>query len=85
MHLPERYHKGGYIRGGVKKLWLAIFNCSIIPSVTEGDLLEALQMLKQVCIETSVTSFYYEIRKEPKMVAHRNWTRERWNEHCDST
>ena len=85
MHLPERYLKGRYIRRGVKKLWLAILNCSIMTSVTEGDLLEALQMLKQVYIETSVPSFYYEIRKEPKMVARRNWTRERWNEHCDST
>ena len=69
----------------MKKLWLVIFNCSIIPSVTEGDLPEVFQMLKQVYIETSVPSFYYEIRKEPKMVARKNWTRERWNEHCDST
>ena len=31
-----------------RKLWIAILNCSIMLSVTEGDLLEALQMLKQV-------------------------------------
>jgi hypothetical protein len=65
-----------------RKLWLVIFNCSIILSVTAGDLLEVLQMLKQVYIETTIPSFYYEIRKEPEMVARRNWTREWWNKHA---
>ncbi|MBN2449617.1 MAG: type II toxin-antitoxin system VapC family toxin [Lentisphaeria bacterium] len=31
-----------------------------------------------VYIETTIPSFYYEIRQEPEMVARRNWTREWW-------
>ena len=38
-------------------------------------------MLKQVYIETTIPSFYYEIRKEPEMIARRNWTREWWDKH----
>ncbi len=38
-------------------------------------------MLPRVYIETSIPSFYHEIRKEPDMVARRNWTREWWNSH----
>jgi len=31
-----------------------------------------------VYIETTIPSFYYEVRQEPEMVARRNWTREWW-------
>jgi len=34
-----------------------------------------------VYIETSIPSFYYEIRPEPDMVARKMWTREWWDEH----
>ncbi len=33
----------------------------------------------KVYVETSIPSFYYEIRKEPEMVARRNWTRKWWD------
>jgi len=36
-------------------------------------------MRKRVYIETTIPSFYYEVRKEPEMIARRNWTREWWN------
>jgi predicted nucleic acid-binding protein len=36
---------------------------------------------KTVYIETTVPSFYYEVRTEPEMVARRNWTRAWW-ERC---
>jgi hypothetical protein len=35
---------------------------------------------QKVYIETSIPSFYYEIRTEPEMVARRMWTREWWDE-----
>jgi hypothetical protein len=38
-------------------------------------------MKPSVYIETSIPSFYYEIRTEPDMVARRAWTREWWHEH----
>lgn len=38
-------------------------------------------MKSKVYIETSIPSFYYEIRQEPEMVARRNWTRKWWNRH----
>ena len=31
-----------------------------------------------VYIETTIPSFYFEIRSEPEMVARKNWTREWW-------
>ena len=34
-----------------------------------------------VYIETTIPSFYVEVRQEPDMVARRQWTREWW-EHC---
>jgi hypothetical protein len=34
-----------------------------------------------VYIETSIPSFYYEIRTEPEMVARKIWTREWWDNH----
>jgi len=35
-------------------------------------------MQKRVYIETTIASYYFEIRSEPEMVARRNWTREWW-------
>ncbi len=34
--------------------------------------------MKNVYIETSIPSFYYEVRQEPEMVARRHWTRQWW-------
>jgi len=34
----------------------------------------------KVYIETSIPSFYYEVRTEPDMVARRGWTRDWWDE-----
>lgn len=34
-----------------------------------------------VYIETSIPSFYYEIRTEPAMVARKMWTREWWDQY----
>ncbi|MBF0479203.1 MAG: type II toxin-antitoxin system VapC family toxin [Candidatus Omnitrophica bacterium] len=39
-------------------------------------------MKKRVYIETSIPSFYFEVRTEPEMIARRNWTREWWDEHA---
>lgn len=36
-------------------------------------------MRKTVYIETSIPSFYYEVRSEPEMVALKKWTREWWD------
>ena len=35
-------------------------------------------MRSRVYVETSIPSFYYEVRTEPDMVARRDWTREFW-------
>lgn len=35
-------------------------------------------MQKRVYLETTIASYYFEIRPEPEMVARRNWTREWW-------
>lgn len=37
-------------------------------------------MNRRVYIETTIPSFYYEVRSEPEMVARRAWTREWWND-----
>lgn len=37
-------------------------------------------MKKRVYIETSIPSFYCEVRKEPEMVARCDWTREWWDQ-----
>ncbi len=42
-----------------------------------------LYMKKKVYIETTIPSFYYEIRKEPEMIARRNWSREWWDNYKD--
>ena len=40
-------------------------------------------MKPKVYIETSIPSFYYEVRSEPEMVARREWTRQWWGEAGD--
>lgn len=35
-------------------------------------------MMRRVYIETSIPSFYYEVRQSPEMVARREWTRAWW-------
>jgi hypothetical protein len=37
-------------------------------------------MQKRVYIESTIPSFYYELRPEPEMVARRQWTRQWWDE-----
>ncbi len=37
-------------------------------------------MRPKVYIETSIPSFYYEVRSEPDMVARRQWTRQWWDD-----
>jgi hypothetical protein len=37
------------------------------------------RMKRRVYIETTIPSFYYEVRKDPEMVARRHWTVEWWN------
>lgn len=36
-------------------------------------------MRPRVYVETTIPSFYYEVRPEPEMVARRRWTREWWD------
>lgn len=36
-------------------------------------------MKPKVYVETSIPSFYYEVRSQPSMTARRQWTREWWN------
>ena len=38
-------------------------------------------MKKRVYIETTIPSFYFEIRQEPEMGAIRNWTVDWWDNH----
>jgi len=38
-------------------------------------------MSPSIYIETSIPSFYHEVRTEPDMVARREWTREWWGDH----
>ena len=40
-------------------------------------------MLAKVYIETTIPSFYFEVRIEPEMAARRGWTREWWDNHRD--
>jgi len=35
-------------------------------------------MKPQIYVETSIPSFYYEVRTEPDIVARREWTRKPW-------
>ncbi len=36
-------------------------------------------MVRRVNIETTIPSFYYEVRKEPDMIARREWTKGWWD------
>ena len=36
--------------------------------------------METVYVETTIPSFYFEARKEPEMVARRNWTRQWWDQ-----
>jgi predicted nucleic acid-binding protein len=38
-------------------------------------------MTRRVYIETTIPSFYHEVRTEPEMLARRAWTREWWEVH----
>ena len=38
-------------------------------------------MRQRVYIETTIPSFYHEVRAEPEMVARRKWTRDWWDRH----
>jgi hypothetical protein len=35
--------------------------------------------MSRIYVETSIPSFYYEVRSEPEMVARRDWTRKWWS------
>ena len=35
-------------------------------------------MKATIYVETSIPSFYHEVRSEPRMIARREWTREWW-------
>ncbi|MGH2412196.1 MAG: type II toxin-antitoxin system VapC family toxin [Microcystaceae cyanobacterium] len=35
-------------------------------------------------VETSIPSFYHEVRSDPEMVARREWTREWWSQESDN-
>jgi predicted nucleic acid-binding protein len=38
-------------------------------------------MMKKVYIETTIPSFYHNLRPEPEMVTVMNWTRQWWDQH----
>ena len=40
-------------------------------------------MKPKLYVETSIPSFYHEVRSEPEMVARRAWTRQWWDDHRD--
>lgn len=40
-------------------------------------------MNRRVYVETTIPSFYFEMRTEPEIVARRNWTRQWWDDHRD--
>ena len=37
--------------------------------------------MNRVYIETTIPSFYYEVREKAEMLALRKWTREWWDKH----
>ncbi|MGH8056623.1 MAG: type II toxin-antitoxin system VapC family toxin [Candidatus Entotheonellia bacterium] len=41
-------------------------------------------MRQRVYIETTIPSFYHEVRTEPEMIARRNWTRTWWDNRRDA-
>jgi len=42
-----------------------------------------LVMQKRIYIETTIPSFYFDMRREPEMVARREWTRKWWDKATD--
>ncbi len=38
-------------------------------------------MKKTIYIETTIPSFYFEVRKEPEMLARKNWSKDWWDKH----
>ena len=48
-------------------------------SVLELELYKFNIVKSKIYIETSIPSFYYEIRTEPDMIARKEWTRFWWN------
>ena len=36
-------------------------------------------MRRRIYVETSIPSFYFEVRAEPEMVARREWTKQWWS------
>ena len=36
-------------------------------------------MRRRIYVETSIPSFYFEVRAEPEMVARRQWTKQWWS------
>lgn len=40
--------------------------------------------MSRIYVETSIPSFYYEVRTEPEMVARRDWTRKWWDKATSS-
>ena len=38
-------------------------------------------MLKKVYVETTIPSFYHNVRSEPEMLTVMNWTRQWWDQH----
>ena len=47
------------------------------PQFRQRMALRKLTPMARIYIETTIASFYYEVRTEPEMVARCNWTR-RW-------
>jgi hypothetical protein len=47
----------------------------------EADHHPQILMNRRVYIETTIPSFYHEVRTEPEMVVRRAWTREWWDSH----
>ena len=41
-------------------------------------------MKPKVYIETSIPSFYYEVRSEPEMVVRKQWTQQWWAQANDN-
>ena len=40
-------------------------------------------MARKVYVETTIPSFYHEVRTEPEMIARKNWTRSWWENRSD--
>ena len=48
-------------------------------TVLKLELYKFNMVKSKIYIETSIPSFYYEIRTEPDMIARKEWTRFWWN------